>query len=194
MNAEVRAIRTPAEQALNAAYAAARAKLPGKGAIADLREAAFQRFDAAGLPHRRIEEWKYTDLRALMREAKPLAEPAKAKGKVPALPGLTAVGLSSSTAATSRRGASSRPVAGVELSDVFRLRGRSKKLSSGRDSGSRRHRRVAQYGLYDRWCGAPRGKGRQYRKADRNCACFLPMDGGSNVSALGRCRWSRAPV
>ena len=34
MNAEVRAIRTPAEQALNAAYAAARAKLPGKGAIA----------------------------------------------------------------------------------------------------------------------------------------------------------------
>ena len=57
MNAEVRAIRTPAEQALNAAYAAARAKLPGKGAIADLREAAFQRFDAAGRPHRRIEEW-----------------------------------------------------------------------------------------------------------------------------------------
>src|SRR5262249_3299179 len=26
-----------------------------------------------GLPHRRVEEWKYTDLRALMREAKPLA-------------------------------------------------------------------------------------------------------------------------
>ena len=90
MNAEPRAIKTPAEQALTAAYAAARAKLPGKGAIADLREAAFQRFDAVGLPHRRIEEWKYTDLRALMREAKPLAEPAKAKGKVPELPGLTA--------------------------------------------------------------------------------------------------------
>ena len=33
----------------------------------------FARFDALGLPHRRIEEWKYTDLRALMREAKPLA-------------------------------------------------------------------------------------------------------------------------
>ena len=28
---------------------------------------------AKGLPHRRVEEWKYTDLRALMREAKPLA-------------------------------------------------------------------------------------------------------------------------
>ena len=27
-----------------------------------------------GLPHRRIEEWKYTDLRTLMAEAEPLAE------------------------------------------------------------------------------------------------------------------------
>ena len=28
---------------------------------------------AAGLPHRRIEDWKYTDLRVLMREVLPLA-------------------------------------------------------------------------------------------------------------------------
>ena len=55
--------------------------LPGKGAVAKLREAAFERFDAAGLPHRRVEEWKYTDLRALMREARPLAGPAGAKPK-----------------------------------------------------------------------------------------------------------------
>jgi SufBD protein N-terminal region len=192
MNAEVRAIRTPAEQALNAAYAAARAKLPGKGAIAYLREAAFQRFDAAGLPHRRIEEWKYTDLRALMREAKPLAEPAKAKGKVPALPGLTAGRIVIVNGRYEQAWSEFKPVAGVELSDVF-LRGRSKKLSSGRDSGSRRHRRVAQYGLYDRWCGAPRGKGRQCRKADRNCACFCRWDGGSNVPALGRCRGAGRP-
>jgi len=119
MNAEVRAIRTPAEQALNAAYAAARAKLPGKGAIADLREAAFQRFDAAGLPHRRIEEWKYTDLRALMREAKPLAEPAKAKGKVPALPGLTAGRIVIVNGRYEQAWSEFKPVAGVELSDVF---------------------------------------------------------------------------
>src|ERR1041385_1039844 len=88
MNADIRAIRTPAEQALSAAFAAARATLPGKSAVAKLREAAFERFDASGLPHRRIEEWKYTDLRALMREAKPLAEPAGSKGKVPALAGI----------------------------------------------------------------------------------------------------------
>ena len=57
---------------------------------ATLREDAFRRFDASGLPHRRIEEWKYTDLRALMREAKPLAEPAKAKGVVQGLSGVEA--------------------------------------------------------------------------------------------------------
>ena len=79
MNVEVRNMKTAAEQALAAAFAAARATLPGKGAVAALREDAFQRFDARGLPHRRVEEWKYTDLRALMREAKPLAGPAGAK-------------------------------------------------------------------------------------------------------------------
>src|SRR5262245_34668201 len=126
MNAEVRAIKTPAEQALNAAYAGARAKLPGKGAIADLRDAAFQRFDAAGLPHRRIEEWKYTDLRALMREAKPLAEPAKAKGKVPALPGLTAGRIAIVNGRYEQAWSDFKPGSGVELSDVFAFAGDQK--------------------------------------------------------------------
>ena len=84
MNAEVRAIKTPAEQALSTAYEGARARLPGKGAVAALREDAFKRFDAAGLPHRRIEEWKYTDLRALMRDAFPLASPPDAVAKTKA--------------------------------------------------------------------------------------------------------------
>ncbi len=69
MNADVRNLKTDAEQALSAAYAAARGSLPGKGALAALREDAFRKFDASGLPHRRVEEWKYTDLRALMRDA-----------------------------------------------------------------------------------------------------------------------------
>jgi Fe-S cluster assembly protein SufD len=73
MNAGVRAVKTPAEQALGAAFAAVRGKLPGKDSITALRENAFRRFDAQGLPHRRVEEWKYTDLRALMRDAFPLA-------------------------------------------------------------------------------------------------------------------------
>src|SRR5215471_10384022 len=65
MNAEVRPIKT--------------------AAVGALREDAFRRFETEGLPHRRVEEWKYTDLRALMREAKPLAgvpgAAAKARAK-----------------------------------------------------------------------------------------------------------------
>jgi Fe-S cluster assembly protein SufD len=81
MNADVRAMKTPAEQALNTTYAAARDKLPGKGPIAALRADAFKQFETTGLPHRRVEEWKYTDLRALMREAYPLAAPPDAAAK-----------------------------------------------------------------------------------------------------------------
>jgi len=38
---------------------------------ADQRKAAMARFEATGLPHRRIEEWKYTDLRNMLKEAPP---------------------------------------------------------------------------------------------------------------------------
>lgn len=69
MNA-VTPIRTPAEQALISAFGTL---APAAPAVQDLRVAGFARFEAAGLPHRRVEEWKYTDLRAMMREARPLA-------------------------------------------------------------------------------------------------------------------------
>jgi len=75
MTADVRPMKTMAETALAEAYASAKARLPGNRVVAEQREAAFLRFDREGLPHRRIEEWKYTDLRALLREAKPLAVP-----------------------------------------------------------------------------------------------------------------------
>lgn len=82
MNAEVRAIKTPAEQALAETFAAARGRLPGKGAVASARADAFRSFETRGLPHRRVEEWKYTDLRALMRELYPLAAPPDAAAKL----------------------------------------------------------------------------------------------------------------
>ncbi len=91
MNVELRATKTAAEQGLSDAFAAARASLPGKGALAKLRQEAFERFDAKGLPHRRVEEWKYTDLRALMREAKPLAGPAPARPKGDIAPMLSGI-------------------------------------------------------------------------------------------------------
>jgi len=75
---ELTLMKNAAEQQLAAEWAAAKAKLPG---AAPLREAAFQRFALTGLPHRRVEEWKYTDLRALMRDAKPLASPPDAAAK-----------------------------------------------------------------------------------------------------------------
>jgi Fe-S cluster assembly protein SufD len=78
MAADIRNIKTPAEQALSAAYAGARGKLPG---VPELREQAFKQFEARGLPHRRVEEWKYTDLRALMRDLPPLAEAPDAAAK-----------------------------------------------------------------------------------------------------------------
>ena len=84
--AELTLMKNAAEQQLAAEWQAAKGKLPG---AAPLREAAFERFAAAGLPHRRVEEWKYTDLRALMREAKPLASPPDA-GTFAALKGTDA--------------------------------------------------------------------------------------------------------
>jgi Fe-S cluster assembly protein SufD len=60
-------------RALSDSFAVARDRLPGTGRVAEARSAAFEAYDRVGLPHRRIEDWKYTDLRALMREVLPLA-------------------------------------------------------------------------------------------------------------------------
>src|SRR5260370_2397443 len=78
MSADVRPIKTAAEQALADAFAAAKAKLPGADGVAAQRDAAFRRFASEGLPHRRIQAWKYTHFPALMRDANPLAAPPDA--------------------------------------------------------------------------------------------------------------------
>jgi len=81
---EITPIKTAAESHLAEAFAVLRRGL-ADGAVAAHREAAFRHFEAQGLPHRRVEEWKYTDLRALIRDAKPLAgapgADAKARAK-----------------------------------------------------------------------------------------------------------------
>src|SRR5436190_18167727 len=76
--AELTLMKNAAEQQIAAEWQAAKGKLPG---AAPLRAAAFERFAASGLPHCRVEEWKYTDLRALMRDATPLAEPPDAAAR-----------------------------------------------------------------------------------------------------------------
>ena len=61
------------------AFAAASGELPGHGnaEIARLREAAMARFASTGLPNRRDEGWRYTDLRRLQR-----LDPAGLAGRV----------------------------------------------------------------------------------------------------------------
>jgi Fe-S cluster assembly protein SufD len=65
--------KTETGRALSDVFAVARDRLPGVGKVADARGQAFEAYERAGLPHRRIEDWKYTDLRVLMREVLPLA-------------------------------------------------------------------------------------------------------------------------
>ncbi len=65
--------RTKAEQGLTQNFEAVAARLPGGGAVAAARRAAIGAFAALGLPHRRLEAWKYTDLRSALKEALPAA-------------------------------------------------------------------------------------------------------------------------
>jgi Fe-S cluster assembly protein SufD len=63
------------ESALAEQFATALPRLPGGKAVAAMRTRALDTFARDGLPHRRIEDWKYTDLRALMRDVLPPAAP-----------------------------------------------------------------------------------------------------------------------
>jgi Fe-S cluster assembly protein SufD len=65
-------IRTKAEEA----YAIHFAALPADDPMREVRADAFDAFIRKGLPHRRVEEFKYTDLRALLRDVPAPAAPA----------------------------------------------------------------------------------------------------------------------
>jgi Fe-S cluster assembly protein SufD len=64
----VTTLRTKAENQLREQFDDAATTLPGSGWVKTLREDAMAAFAADGLPHRRIEEWKYTDLRERLRD------------------------------------------------------------------------------------------------------------------------------
>jgi len=69
----VAVMKTKAEQAISEAFEAVAGKLPGGALVKARRAEAIGKFGALGLPHRRIEEWKYTDLRSSFKEALPPA-------------------------------------------------------------------------------------------------------------------------
>ncbi|MEO1282475.1 MAG: hypothetical protein AAFV69_12155, partial [Pseudomonadota bacterium] len=66
-------MKTKAEQAFSETFTQVVDQLPGSPDVRALRDKAISEFDALGLPHRRIEEWKYTDLRNQLKEALPVA-------------------------------------------------------------------------------------------------------------------------
>jgi Fe-S cluster assembly protein SufD len=62
-------IKTKAETSLCEQFAANANRLPGGSATLAARTSAIARFQSLGLPHRRVEAWKYTDLRAALKDA-----------------------------------------------------------------------------------------------------------------------------
>jgi len=71
MDLPVQQFRTKAEQGFLDAFAKVEKELPGNDWAAGLRRKAIQAFGSLGLPHRRIEAWKYTDLRTRLTDAFP---------------------------------------------------------------------------------------------------------------------------
>jgi Fe-S cluster assembly protein SufD len=65
--------KTGSGRAVSDLFASAEGRLPGSPAVLVGRREAFETYERLGLPHRRIEEWKYTDLRALVGEVLLLA-------------------------------------------------------------------------------------------------------------------------
>ncbi len=124
MTAEPRTLRTKAEEALVAEYAGVRDRLPGSGPTKARRDAAFSLFERLGLPHRRVEAWKYTDLRSLTRSIAPLAGDA-----APEL--LAAV-------------AEDDPIAGLDRAQIVVANGVYRPELSDSRRNRRRYRRVAR--------------------------------------------------
>ncbi len=69
----VAVMKTKAEQAIWESFEAVAPKLPGSDVVKERRAHAIGAFSGLGLPHRRIEEWKYTDLRVNVKEVLPPA-------------------------------------------------------------------------------------------------------------------------
>ncbi|MCP3466334.1 Fe-S cluster assembly protein SufD [Bradyrhizobium sp. CCGUVB23] len=66
-------VKTGTGRAVSDLFTSAEGRLPGSPAVIAVRRQAFETYERLGLPHRRLEEWKYTDLRALVGEVLPLA-------------------------------------------------------------------------------------------------------------------------
>ena len=78
--ADVTNLRSPAEAGLSKLFESARKGFASEQAIS--REEAFRFFEATGLPSRRVEAFKYTDLRAAITEARSVYEARVAERRI----------------------------------------------------------------------------------------------------------------
>ena len=79
MNMPVEITKTKAEQDYLDNFAAAGESLAALPQTKDIRTNALKSFEEQGLPDRRVEAWKYTDLRAAYKDAYPLASENKSE-------------------------------------------------------------------------------------------------------------------
>ena len=185
--------KTKAEQALTEQFRGGRRDAAGRRArCAEARKAAIGAFAALGLPHRRIEEWKYTDLRNAMKEALPPAARRRDASRPAAI----------SMRRWSRARRRSTPIASCswtaliapELSGVGAARvgytvgslaaalakGRAWLRSAAERRPDRRRRHRAQHRLHDataRWCASPTAPGSTSR------CCWCSPRAGSAAAA-----------
>ena len=71
MTSEIKRVETAAEKAVIGHFDA----MPGDDPMHEIRASAFDVIRQAGLPHRRVEDWKYTDLRTLLQDVPAPAAP-----------------------------------------------------------------------------------------------------------------------
>ena len=102
----VAVMKTKTETALVDGFGEIADTLPGGGSVKSARAAALARFAGNGLPHRRIEEWKYTDLKGLMKEALPVVVDGESKTTIAdVIVAMGALGLTTHVSAVRRAGA-----------------------------------------------------------------------------------------
>jgi Fe-S cluster assembly protein SufD len=177
MTATVRSLKTAAEEALARDFSEARGDLP---ALARERAAAFALFDNQGLPHRRVEEWKWSDLRAALREAKPRAgkpgaDALAAAGRfAPAFPGLEAARAVLVDGYRVEKLDEGKLPRGVELRDLSDALGRGDRLIEAHLG--RLHRDHAESVV-------------ELNTALFECGAILHVDGGRKIAAPVHLDW-----
>ena len=85
MNIQISSTLTAAEKALVDQFDQISGTLPGSGQAwsDEVRRHALQAFEKTGLPHRRLEQWKYTDLRNMLGEMPAPADAGQAAVPAP---------------------------------------------------------------------------------------------------------------